>query len=305
MLLYSERPTNIIKHHNQEIYSFVSDLDKNIDLKTVRSFSDEWLHFNRFDTSDIELIGNEYFDVIQNPLHIHKDSIVLDVGCGSGRWSKFISSKVKFVEAIDPGDSVFAAHEYVKNTPNIRVTQAGVDNIPFEDHSFDFVFSLGVLHHIPNTLNAMKNCVKKLKNGGYFLVYLYYKLDNRGYKYKYLFYAMDLLRKIISKFPKNLKKIFCDLIATFIYWPLAKGSSLLYYLGFQKLAHKIPLSYYRDKSFYIMRNDALDRFGTPLESRFTKKEIEDMMKQCGLTEIVFSEKPPYWHAIGKKTIDVL
>ena len=49
-----------------------------------------------------------------------------------------------------------------------------------------------------------------------------------------------------------------------------------------------------------MQNDALDRFGTPLEQRFTKKEIEKMMIDCGLTEIVFSAQTPYWHAIGKK-----
>ncbi|TAG40829.1 MAG: class I SAM-dependent methyltransferase, partial [Cytophagia bacterium] len=63
---------------------------------------------------------------------------------------------------------------------------------------------------------------------------------------------------------------------------------------------KIPLQAYEDQSFYIIRNDSLDRFGTPLEQRFSKKEMQFMMEKAGLNEIVFSDIIPYWHAIGKK-----
>lgn len=87
------------------------------------------------------------------------------MGCGSGRWSKYLSGKVKFIEAIDPSRSVFSASALTADIPNIRITQAGVDNIPFEDNSFDFVYSLGVLHHIPDTAAAMQACVNKLKPG--------------------------------------------------------------------------------------------------------------------------------------------
>ena len=66
------------------------------------------------------------------------------------------------------------------------------------------------------------------------------------------------------------------------------------------LYKKIPLSYYTDKSFYIIRNDALDRFGTPLEQRFTRIEIEKMLQQSDMEEIIFSEKEPFWHVISRK-----
>ncbi len=49
-----------------------------------------------------------------------------------------------------------------------------------------------------------------------------------------------------------------------------------------------------------MRNDALDRFGTPLEQRFTREAISDMMKNAGLHDVKFSEAAPYWHAVGHK-----
>jgi hypothetical protein len=83
--------------------------------------------------------------------------------------------------------------------------------------------------------------------------------------------------------------------------PFVGFSRFLKMLGVkEKVRSKIPLYGYENKSFYIIRNDSLDRFGTPLEQRFTKKQIQDMMESCGLSEIVFSNNIPYWHVVGKK-----
>ena len=62
----------------------------------------------------------------------------------------------------------------------------------------------------------------------------------------------------------------------------------------------MPLSTYRYRSFYSMRTDALDRFGTRLEQRFTRVEIEQMMRAAGLTDIRFSEEEPFWVACGRR-----
>jgi SAM-dependent methyltransferase len=299
MLSYLSQPLKCIPFRDKTIKSFITGDDINVDAKTVNSFSEEWKSFHEFDTDELKRIGDEYFNII-NERHLNKDSLVLDVGCGSGRWSKYIAEKVRFVEAIDPSEAVLSAVELTDQINNIRVTQAGVDYIPFADNSFDFVFSLGVLHHIPDTLAAMKSCVAKLKPGGYFLVYLYYNLDNRGLFYRVLFKFVNILRRIISKMQGNLKRIVCNLIAFFIYLPFAKISLSIKKVFKNSWYKRIPLSYYHDKSFYIMRNDALDRFGTPLEQRFSRDQIKEMMMRSGLKEIVFSNSAPYWHAVGQK-----
>jgi hypothetical protein len=90
-----------------------------------------------------------------------------------------------------------------------------------------------------------------------------------------------------------------QIIALFIYWPLARFSLLLAKLGFNVDA--MPLSYYRNTSFYTMRTDALDRFGTRLEKRFTAKQIKSMMRDAGLDKIAFSPSMPYWCAVGIKS----
>ena len=58
--------------------------------------------------------------------------------------------------------------------------------------------------------------------------------------------------------------------------------------------------FYRSKSFYVMRTDSRDRFGTPLEKRFSKKEINEMMIDSGLEKIKFKDSLPFWTAIGFK-----
>ncbi|MBK7183824.1 MAG: class I SAM-dependent methyltransferase [Bacteroidetes bacterium] len=291
MIDYTTEPLHKIKAGDKELSSFITSHDNNIDEITVQSFGEEWERFNDFSSEELESIGNEYFDIVSDE-HISAQSNVLDVGCGSGRWTKFISSKVKFVEAIDPSSAVIQAAKMNDKVNNVRVTQASVENIPFGDNSFDFVFSLGVLHHIPDTQSAMNACVRKLKPGGYFLVYLYYNLDNRGFLFRFLFQLANGLRSFISKMPAKLKAVVCDIIATLIYFPFAKFA-----LAIKKIAPKsyakIPLSYYHDKSFYVMRNDSLDRFGTPLEQRFTKEQIHQMMINAGLVNIQFSDNAPF------------
>jgi ubiquinone/menaquinone biosynthesis C-methylase UbiE len=58
---------------------------------------------------------------------------------------------------------VFSAAQLTKEDDNIRISHASVDRIPFADASFDLVFSLGVLHHIPDTQKAMEQAVAKVK----------------------------------------------------------------------------------------------------------------------------------------------
>lgn len=279
-----------------EIPSFIDTNEENVHAKTVQSFGEEWKIFHSFSDEEIKSIGNDYFDLLDFET---QRFTALDVGCGSGRWSKYLSPRVNWIEAIDPSMAVCSAVQTLKQCNNVRVSQASVNNLPFHDNTFDLVFSLGVLHHVPDTQGAIVHCYKKIKPGGFFLVYLYYKLDNRNCLYRMLFHIVSSMRLVISKLPLKLKRFICDAIAVSIYLPLAGLSRLVSRLS-ENAAKKIPLSYYRKTSFYVMRNDAFDRFGTPLEKRFSKKEIQEMLQKAGFINIRFSNREPYWHALAQK-----
>lgn len=296
MVSYTQPETSVLEINKIKIYSFLKDNDVNLDLKTVESFGEEWTRFNDFTASEISSIGDDYFDLATM---LNSTMVALDVGCGSGRWVQYLHSKLKFIEAIDPSQAVFVAASRLQELANVRVTQASVENMPFHDNSFDFVYSLGVLHHVPDTMSAIKHCFNKVKQGGWFLLYLYYNLENRGFLFRLLFNLSAVVRRIISASPPWLKHILCDLIAALVYWPVAKFSQAVSLFS-ENLAKQIPLSYYRKTSFFIMRNDSLDRFGTPLEKRFSKKEITEMLEKAGFHNIQFSSREPFWHVIAQK-----
>lgn len=272
----------------------------NIDPVTVESFGEEWSAFHTFNETEITNAGDNYFDIVPNGV-LNASCTALDVGCGTGRWSYFLAAKVGFIECIDPSKAVVAAANLLKLKTNKRITQASVDNIPFANNSFDFVFSLGVLHHVPDTKAAVQKCVEKLKVGGHILLYLYYSLENRGLLFKVLFHLSNSVRWVVSKLPSMIKIAVCNVLAVLFYMPLVLFSRMLLMLGVsQKSVSKIPLSWYADKSFHIIRNDSLDRFGTPLEQRFSKAQITEMLTAAGCDTIVFADNAPYWRVIAQK-----
>jgi SAM-dependent methyltransferase len=290
---------NVIKTKNREIKSYQLPGD-NLDKKTVESFGEEWTSFHGFSDKDIKTSGDKYFDIVTDSM-LSTNSTVIDIGCGSGRFIKYLNGRYKHIVGLDPSAAILAADELLGKDDKIELVQASTDNIPFPDNHFDFGYSLGVLHHIPDTQQALTDSVKKIKQGGYFLLYLYYSLDNRSLPFKILFHLSNGIRWVVSKLPAGLKKFACDVLAIFFYMPFVFLCRLLKLAGVpENFRKKIPLQAYEDQSFYIIRNDSLDRFGTPLEQRFSKKEMQFMMEKAGLIEIVFSDIIPYWHAIGKK-----
>jgi ubiquinone/menaquinone biosynthesis C-methylase UbiE len=266
----------------------------------IDNFGHEWKKFNNFKENDLKLkkIFNDYFHIFPKNKFLNKKNVGADIGCGSGRWSIFIASKVKRLYCIDPSESLDVAKKNLKKFKNCVFLKQSVYNLRVRDQFFDFAYSLGVLHHIKDTEKGLKNCVKKLKKNSPFLLYLYYNFDNRSLFYYFLWYLSNLLRIIISRLPNNIKNVICDIIALLIYYPFSRISYILSLAGIN--TNNFPLNYYKDKKFYIMRNDSLDRFGTIIEKRFSRKEIKKMMISSGLKNIKFSEKAPYWCAVGFK-----
>jgi SAM-dependent methyltransferase len=173
-----------------------------------------------------------------------------------------------------------------------------VAELPLTDDSMDFGYSLGVLHHVPDTAAGIRTCARKLKPGAPLLLYLYYAFDNRPAWFRLLWRASDAGRRTVSRLPFRLRSALTDVLALTLYWPLARTARRLEAMG--RDVDAFPLAHYRHRSFYTMRTDALDRFGTALEQRFTAQQIKQMMEAAGLERITFSDAMPYWCAVGYK-----
>ena len=271
----------------------------NSDLNTIESFGDEWSRFDQALMTETEAkkAFDEYFSVFPW-LSLPPAAEGFDMGCGSGRWARFVAPRVGRLNCVDPSISIEIARTNLLEHTNIDFFQASVEDSGLALCSQDFGYSLGVLHHVPNTAAAIRSCVNLLKPGAPLLLYLYYSLENRPLWFRYIWHFTDLARRVISRMPPKFKNITTDIIAVMLYWPLARISGVLAKFKFQ--VNHIPLSYYRRHTFYTMRTDSRDRFGTPLEQRFNKQQISQMMHNSGLVRLNFSEHAPYWCVVGFK-----
>jgi SAM-dependent methyltransferase len=273
----------------------------NLDETTVRSFGREWSTYDQARLLDLESMRSrfeEYFAIFPWD-SLPPDAIGADVGCGSGRWARFVAPRVGELHCIGAsGGALDVARRNLSGQANCRFHHASVDAIPLAPESLDFCYSLGVLHHVPDTLAAVKACARLLKPGAPLLLYLYYALEQRPWWFRAIWRVSDTVRRGVSRLPFRAKRLITEIIAVTVYWPLARFAALVEHLGGD--AERLPLSWYRGKPFYTMRTNAFDRFGTPLEQRFSRAEIAVMMEQAGLAQVRFSEAPPYWCAVGRK-----
>jgi len=209
-----------------------------------------------------------------------------------------VAPRVGKLHLIDASEEALAvARRNLQGADNCEFHLASVEEIPLPDNSCDFGYSLGVLHHIPDTQGGLRACVAKLKSGAPFLLYLYYRFDNRPVWFRAIWQTSELARSVVARLPHTLRYAVSQILAAIIYFPLARTAKVSEKLGMN--VENFPLSQYRHNSFYVMRNDSLDRFGTQLEKRFTKAEIREMMEQAGLENITFS-KTSFWTAVGFK-----
>jgi SAM-dependent methyltransferase len=271
---------------------------QNLDLKTVEGFGDEWATYDQTapTSEEMEAVFGSYFAVFPWD-RLPASAQGFDLGCGSGRWAKLVAPRVERLHCIDASEKALAvAKRNLSGLDNCSFHCASVDAIPLPDESMDFGYSLGVLHHVPDTREGIAACVAKLKPGAPFLLYLYYAFDKRPGWFRRLWRVSDLARTWISALPHGIKLRVTQGLAAAVYWPLARTSRVLERLG--RDVSDFPLSAYRNSSFYTMRTDALDRFGTRLEQRFTAAEIERMMRDAGLVDVSFSSDEPFWCAVG-------
>jgi len=278
--------------------------DENLDQQVIDSFGHEWAAFDYVESETDEALDFQFLAYC-TPIDLSqfnaKSSVAADFGAGSGRWASRLLPYFSLVYALEPSDGATKVlKKKFSNESRMKILQetVGINSIPAE--SLDLGMSLGVLHHIPDTGLAIKDIAGKVKSGGVFLCYLYYKLENKPHYYRGLFWTSNSLRWVISRLPYAMRRLIAQAIAALVYVPLARTAKLLNQSG--KNVSNFPLHHYANLPFVMLQNDALDRFGTRLEQRFSKKEITVMLGKAGfdLSTLKFSDVEPFWTFSIKK-----
>jgi SAM-dependent methyltransferase len=256
------------------------------------TFGEEWQEFSEI-MPEHEKEFTQYFDLINLP--DLKNKRICDLGCGIGRWDYFLKDQCKELILVDFSEAVFVARHNLKGAENILYFMGDLRRLPFRDDFVDFLFCIGVLHHLP--CSALEEVRSLKKYASQILMYLYYALDNRPFYFRVLLMLATILRmRIASVRNSHFRNLFSWAGAPFIYFPFIILGSILRPLGG---GHLIPLyESYHGKTLKRIRQDVYDRFFTRIEQRFTKKEI--MALKDTFSNVIVSNQLPYWHFLLKR-----
>lgn len=255
------------------------------------TFGEEWQRFPEI-LPEHKHEFSQYFDLVD--MSSLRDSRVCDLGCGIGRWSYFLKNYCRELVLVDFSEAIFVARRNLANTNNTFFFMGDLTRLPFQNKFADFLFCLGVLHHLPtsaiNEVRMLKKYAPQL------LVYLYYALDNRPFYYRIMLSLVTMLRLKVTRIRSQIfRGIFTRFCAIGLYLPLVMLGKALRPFG---LSFYIPLyEEYQGKSLRRIRQDVYDRFFTRIEQRFSYKQI--MTLTDTFTEIIISDRLPYWHFVCK------
>jgi SAM-dependent methyltransferase len=242
----------------------------------VDTFSFQWNKFSKVQL-DIYNGTTESETTLVEKTGFHedevKDKLMLDAGVGSGRFSEVVSRWGGEVVGIDLSYAVDAAYRNIGSRPNVHIIQADIFNLPFKENTFDYIFSVGVLHHTPDTEQAFKRLVPLLKPDGEIAIWVYTKY------FEWLHKPSTFLRKFTTKMPKRVV-YYLSTIAVPLYfaWPFSKIIFPLFQLGYHKSARWRWL-------------DTFDWYSPKYQWKHTYAEVFKWFKESGLSDITPLEHP--------------
>ena len=217
--------------------------------------------------------------------------LVLDVGCGMGRFAEVASRWGAHVVGIDLSLAEEAAAENLKDR-NATFFQADVFRLPFAPESFDVIYSVGVLHHTPDCEKAFKSLPRLLKPGGKIAIWLY-----SGYQKWYR--MSDVYRKVTRKMsPRTLHKLCYVAVPTYHVHRVLRAIPLVGKPVSGVLKYLVPMSFNPDPKWRVL--DTLDWYSPWYQSKHTYEEVFRWFEDCGLRDLkvilqpisVQGQKPP-------------
>lgn len=199
--------------------------------------------------------------------------LVLDAGCGMGRYTTLVGQLGAAVIGLDVSEAAEAAAQLWNNAVFVR---ADIASPPFAPESFDVVYSLGVLHHLPDPLRGFKTCFDLVKPGGLLLVWVY--SEHGGLLRK----ARRLGRRIVNRFPALLRPAaWC---AAFSIWSALIAPRRM--LGMRG-GH---LASYQSKSLGQLHVDCYDALSAPVEVYLTADDCRHWLSTIAATRSGFERR---------------
>jgi SAM-dependent methyltransferase len=244
---------------------------------TFTSFGYEWNAFDEVRHEDEQFAEIYFRDLDLDDLD---GKLGLDAGCGKGRFTRILAAHLAAEVALDGSSAVEAAARNLVDLPNVTVVKSDLRNAPFAPESFDFISSLGVLHHLDDPHEGFERLLTYLAPKGQLLLYLYSRPPTAGVRSIALSLA-TALRTITVRLPHRVLKGLSTPIAGLLYLGFVLPGRLGQQRGIDALA-ELPMDTYRDKPFRSLVLDTFDRLSAPVEHRYVWEDLRKWYSDAGL-----------------------
>jgi len=209
--------------------------------------------------------------------------LVLDIGCGMGRFAEVATRWGARVVGVDLSQAAEVAAQNLPDPETATFFQADVFALPFAPGSFDYIYSLGVLHHTPDCERAFKVLPSLLKPGGTIAIWLY-----SGYNNWYR--SSDFYRKVTHRLPKRVLLNLCRVAGPLYY--LHRGLRRVPLIGAMisgGVRFVLPTNLDPDAEVRVL--DTFDWYSPKYQSKHTYEQVSRWFEACGLDSLRVLEQP--------------
>ncbi len=246
-----------------------------------------------------------HFDRVRAVVDVPKpDGLWLDAGCGDGTdlvaLARATSGPLIGVDISEGGTQT--AYQRTKHLPHVHVVRADLEHLPLRTEGAQFVYSYGVLHHLPHPAQGLRELTRVLAPEGMLVTYVYEDFQERTRVERMALWSINRLRAVTTLLPPRLLYGVCwgaaPLVALTCSWP---AHLLRRHPATRALADRIP--YRHTTQLRTLANDLYDRFGAPVEYRYSRAALETWLEEAGLLEIAIH---PFrgWLASARKSSTV-
>lgn len=199
-----------------------------------------------------------------------RGKLVLDVGCGMGRFSDVVSRWGGLVVGIDLSQAVEAAQRNIGGRENVNIAQADIFELPFRDETFDFIFSIGVLHHTPSTKAAFDRLPRLLRKNGKIAIWVYTSYSQLQWGFS------NFYRRLTPRMSKRILHALCYVAVPlyFVYKVPILGLFLRWVL---------PVSNHPRAEWRVL--DTFDWYSPKYQWKHSYEEVFPWFEENGLTSI--------------------
>lgn len=262
--------------------------------RTQRSFGYQWTTFSEMACDFRENFWNYLLPATPEFLN---GRLGLDAGCGFGRHIYHAATCGAEMIGMDFSRAIDASYQNTKHLPNVHLVQGDIYAPPFEPGTFDFVYSIGVLHHLPDPGRGVTSLSKLLRPNGTMFVWLYSKTR------RFTNFCLEAVRTVTTHLPHRVVKwlsLVGALVDRYLFVVPYQGLRRIPMIGPWLDRTMLPrVRLYSQYPFQVLHADWFDRLAAPIRFYYSGPEVEQLLWDAALSDVSVAPTGLYgWRGCG-------